>query len=126
MPAASGGAMRSTRPAAVSVEGDGVAALKALVIGMGVLIVVGTVTLVVLLVQRATAPPAARVAAVASVAPEFRGEAIVLGQPEGSRIGGIVAAGGAIAIWVQRPDGDRVLLVDPASGRRSGEIRLRE
>lgn len=111
------------RPAAVSVEGDGVAALKALVIGMGVLIVAGTVTLVVLLVQRANAPAPARMAA---VAPEFRGEVIVLGQPEGSRIGGIVAAGGAVAIWVQRPDGDRVVLVDPASGRRSGEIRLRE
>ena len=102
------------------------AALKALVIGMGVLIVAGTVTLVVLLVQRANAPAPSRVAAVASVVPEFRGEAILLGQPEGSRIGGIAAAGGAIAIWVQRPDGDRVVLVDPASGRRSGEIRLRE
>jgi hypothetical protein len=135
MPAASGGAMRSMRPAAVSVEGDGVAALKALVIGMGVLIVAGTVTLVVLLVQRAnvaSSPPAARVAAVAPEfrgergAPELRAESIVLGEPAGSRIGGIAAAGGALAIWVVRPDGDRVVLVDPASGRRSGEIRLRE
>ena len=90
------------------------AALKALVIGMGVLIVAGTVTLVVLLVQRAGVSPATRAAQV------------VLGEPEGSRIGGVATAGGALAIWVVRPDGDRVVLVDPANGRRTGEIRLRE
>jgi hypothetical protein len=98
---------------------------------MGVLIVAGTVTLVVLLVQRAGG---ARVGA--SVAPEARVEAstppqgwaapVVLGQPEGSRIGGIETAGGALAVWVVRPDGDRVVLVDPASGRQVGEVRLRE
>lgn len=115
--------MRSTRPAAVSGEGDGVAALKALVIGMGVLIVAGTVTLVVLLVQRANAPSAPRVA---GATPMVVAQDIVLGEPAGSRIGGIAAAGGALAIWVVRPDGERVVLVDPASGRRSGEIRLRD
>jgi hypothetical protein len=96
---------------------------------MGVLIVAGTVTLVVLLVQRANAPSAPRVAGGAPaerVAPEVRAERVVLGEPEGSRIGGIASAGGALAIWVVRPDGDRVVLVDPASGRRAGEIRLRE
>lgn len=99
------------------------AALKALVIGMGVLIVAGTVTLVVLLVQRAGVAPAGRGT---SVALEMRGDRILLGEPEGSRIGGIATAGGSLAIWVVRPDGDRVVLVDPGSGRRSGEIRLRE
>jgi hypothetical protein len=126
-----------------------VAALKALVIGMGVLIVAGTVTLVVLLVQRAGISPAARVGGVATevrgvdVATEARGvdvatdargadvatEArlgdVVLGAPEGSRIGGIAATAGAVAIWVVRPDGDRVVLLDAASGRRTGEVRLR-
>jgi hypothetical protein len=91
-----------------------VAALKALVIGMGVLIVAGTVTLVVLLVQRASGPSGAP--ATASVA---------LGEPAGSRIGGIAATERALAIWVVRPEGgDRVILVDPGSGRRTGEIRL--
>jgi hypothetical protein len=113
MPAASGGARVSTRPVAFG-EGDGVAALKALVIGMGVLIVAGTVTLVVLIVQRSGAPVAGRVASAS------------LGEPEGSRIGGIAATAGAVAIWVVRPDGDRVVLVDPASGRRTGEVRLRD
>jgi hypothetical protein len=114
---------------------------------MGVLIVAGTVTLVVLLVQRAGGARVASEARVeAGVAPQARGEAgvapqargevgvapqewaapVVLGQPDGSRIGGVVNAGGALAVWVVRPDGDRVVLLDPASGRRVGEVRLRE
>jgi hypothetical protein len=92
-----------------------VAALKALVIGMGVLIVAGTVTLAVLLVQRlggtaATGAPAA----------------LALGEPEGTRIAGIAATERAIAIWVVRPDGERVILLDPNGARRIGEVRLRD
>ena len=113
VPAASGGATASRRSGSGD---DGVAALKALVIGMGVLIVAGTVTLVVLLVQRASGP--SRTTAAASV---------VLGEPAGSRIGGIAATERALAIWVVRPEGgDRVILVDPGTGRRTGEIRLAE
>lgn len=90
------------------------AALKALVIAMGVLIVAGTVTLVVLLVQRLGGVPG-------------DGQVLVtLGEPEGSRIGGIAATDRAIAVWVVRPDGERVVLFDPASGRRTGELRLRD
>jgi hypothetical protein len=84
--------------------------LKALVIGMGVLIVVGTVTLIVLIVQRT-----------ANMGSSFT--AAGLGQPEGTRIGGIAGADKTIAIWVVRPDGERVLLFDPARGRVVGEIR---
>lgn len=118
------------------------AALKALVIGMGVLIVAGTVTLVVLLVQRSGggAPPG-RGAHVATElraaaggaegrpiggAPQLRPFNVVLGEPAGSRVAGIAAAGGALAIWVVRPDGERVVLVDPATGLTTGEIRLRD
>jgi hypothetical protein len=114
MPAAVGGATQSTRPAGLS-EGDGVAALKALVIGMGVLIVAGTVTLVVLLVQK-----------VGGAAPGGTAT-LALGEPEGTRIGGIAATDRSLAVWVVRPDGaDRVILLDPASGRRTGEVRLRD
>jgi hypothetical protein len=91
-----------------------VRALKALVVGMGVLIVAGTVALVAVVVQRAGgfAAGAARLD-------------LSLDQPEGSRIAGIAAAeGGALGVWVARPDGDRVLLVDPRRGRVAGEIRL--
>ncbi|WP_230165249.1 hypothetical protein [Roseomonas sp. CECT 9278] len=90
---------------------------------MGVLIVAGTVTLVVLLVQRSGGgAPAAR----GPTASEARPFNLVLGEPAGSRIGAIAAAGGALAIWVVRPDGERVVLVDPATGRATGEVRLRD
>jgi hypothetical protein len=95
-----------------------VRALKALVIGMGVLIVAGTVTLVVLIVQHAGGGLAGGGGAGAPLA-------LSLGQPEGARIAGIAAAeGGTVAVWVTRPDGeDRVLLVNMRRGRVSGEIR---
>ena len=91
------------------------AGLKALVIGMGVLIVGGTVALAVLLVQRLGGPPAGGAAM-----------SVALGQEEGARIAGIAGTDRTLAIWVTRPEGDRVILLDPASGRRTGEIRLRD
>ncbi|MFC7541325.1 DUF6476 family protein [Siccirubricoccus deserti] len=87
-------------------------ALKGLVIGMGVLIVVGTLTLVVLLVQRGGG----------GTGGGTRWEA-ALGQPEDARIAGVAAAESGIAVWVQRPDGDRVVVVEPKHGRVLGEIR---
>ena len=89
-------------------------ALKVLVAVMGVLIVAGTVTLVALLVQRVGAAGGAASGDVA------------LRQPPGSRIAGVASAEGRVAIWVERPDGGRILLVDPARGRVVGEIRIGE
>lgn len=79
---------------------------------MGVLIVGGTVTLVTLLVQRSMGNGAAA------------GWRVALDQPEGARIAGVAAGEGGIGIWVQRPDGDRVLVVDPKRGAVVGDIRL--
>jgi hypothetical protein len=102
-----------------SISEVSVRALKVLVVGMGVLIVAATVTLVVLIVQRAGG-------AVPSLPATPAGE-LALRQPAGSRIGGVVAgAEGRVAIWVQRPDGDRVLLLDTRTGRTAAEIRLGE
>jgi hypothetical protein len=68
----------------------------------------------VLLVQRAGGPSAGATTS-----------AVALGEPAGSRIGGIAATERALAVWVVRPDGaERVILLDPGSGRRTGEIRL--
>jgi len=80
---------------------------------MGVLIVVGTVGLVVVLVQRAGGAA---------------GEAVLppssLGQPIGTRIIGISLAEGRIAVLVARPDEtERILLVEPRRGRVLGELR---
>ena len=82
---------------------------------MGVLIVAGTVTLAVLLVQRLGGDGATVGAYTVS-----------LGPSEGARIAGIAASEQALAVWVNRPDGERVLLLDPVSGRRLGELRFGE
>jgi hypothetical protein len=98
-------------------------ALKILVSVMGVLIVVATVALVVLVIQRmnrAAQGPGSNVDAVLTTTN------LALRQPAGSRVGGIAALEGQLAIWVERPDGGRVLLVDPRSLRQTGEIRLGE
>jgi hypothetical protein len=89
-----------------------VAALKWLVIGMGVLIVAGTVALVVLAVQRFGG-------GLDGAGPGLQ----ALGQPAGTRIVSIAGAEGRVAILVSRPDGERVLLFDPRRGRVVGELR---
>ena len=86
-------------------------ALKFLVVAMGVLIVAGTVTLVVLLVQRAGGARGG-----ASLPP------LSLNLPAGSRILGLAGAGDHFAVHVQRPDGERILLLEPRSGRVVGEV----
>ncbi len=88
-------------------------ALKVLVVVMGVLIVGGTVTVGVLIVQRASGA--------AGVPPPISAG---LGQPAGTRMLGIAAAGeGRVAILLQRPDGDRLLVLDGRTGRVVGEVR---
>ncbi len=87
-------------------------ALKALVVGMGVLIIAGTVTLVVLLIQRGGGP-ATRVAA-----------DVTANLPAGNRIMGLAGVENRLAVWLEGPEGSRVLLLD-AQGRQVGEIRSR-
>lgn len=91
------------------------AALKWLVGIMGALIVAGTVTLVVLVVQRAGGGSAD-----ATLGMQH------LGQPTGTRIVSVAALEGRLAVHVARPDGDRVLLVEPRRGRVVGELRAGE
>lgn len=83
------------------------------------LIVVATVALVVLVIQRMNR-------AAQGVDTALTNTNLALKQPPGSRIAGIAALEGRLAIWVERPDGGRVLLVDPATQRQLGEIRLGE
>ncbi len=85
--------------------------LKVLVVGMGVLIVAGTVTLVVLLVQRAGGGRGGEVAARAS-----------LDLPAGTQIVSVAGAGERFAVLVRGPAGERVILVDARTGRVVGEL----
>ena len=89
--------------------------LNVLTIGMGVLIVVATTVLVVLIAGRiggaGTAP--------ASIA-------VLLDEPVGTRIARIASAGDRLALQLQGGGPDRILLVDPRSGKVAGRIGLRE
>ena len=81
---------------------------------MGVLIVAGTVTLVTLIVQRtggltgSTAPWQAS-----------------LGLAEGEHITGVAGLERNLAVLVARGGEERVLVLDPRSGRVQGELRAR-
>jgi hypothetical protein len=90
--------------------------MKALVIGMGVLIVVATTVLIVLIVHRLTGP--------SPVAPAAPGP-VLLDEPTGTRIMTIAPAGDRLAVQLQGGGPDRVLLVDPRSGAVMGRIVLR-
>ncbi len=86
-------------------------ALKAAVVVMGVLIVVGTVGLFVVLAQRMSAASAP----IASV---------TLDEPPGTRIAGASAAADRIAVQLAGGGPDRVVLVDLKSGRVLGHVGL--
>ena len=82
--------------------------------GLGVLIVLGTAVVAGVIIHRIYArvsPAASMVAAV-----PVPGVAPVRLAP-GERVAGIAGAGGALGVWVTGPQGDRVLLIDPASGQ---------
>lgn len=95
--------------------------LKALVIGMGALIVAGFAVVVVTIANRASRTPAARQAA----GPEFG--AVRLRMPAGSQVVETVAEGGRLVLRVALKDGSgRLVVIDLETGRRLGTIDLEE
>ena len=87
-------------------------ALKALVIGMGVLIVAGVAVIGATLVGRMS-PSASPIAS------------LILDEPPGSRIAGAAVGPDRLAITVQGGGPDRVVMVDTKSGRVLGQVGLR-
>ncbi len=85
-------------------------ALKALVGVMGVLIILGTALVIGVVISRLYARSQAPSIFVA--APAVAHAVLAPGE----HIAGIAAAGGNVAVWVTGPGGDRLLLLDPASG----------
>ncbi len=87
--------------------------LKVLSVAMGVLILAGTTVLVVVIARRiggggTPAPPIA----------------LLLDEPEGTRIAAIASAGDRLAMQLQGGGPDRVVLIDPRTGRVVGRIGL--
>jgi len=85
-------------------------ALQAAVIVMGVLIVAGVAVLGVTIVRRLSVPAA--------------GQAAVLDEPAGTRMAGVSGAGDRVALLLQGGGPDRVVLLDPRSGRVVGRVAL--
>jgi hypothetical protein len=87
------------------------ATLKVLVVVMGVLIVVGTVTLGVLLAKKMGGAPA------------YIDRSLAI--PEGARVTGIANAGNQLVLELAGPgETQSLLLVDPASWQVTGTIKL--
>lgn len=87
-------------------------ALKAAVVIMGVMIVVGTILLAAVIANRLASRPAGPEAIEAS-----------LGQPPGTRIVGIAGAGERVAVHVTGGGlPDRILLLETARGRVVGTL----
>ncbi|KAA2212776.1 DUF6476 family protein [Teichococcus oryzae] len=98
--------------------------LKILVAVMGVLIIIGTVGLVVGIVQKLNTAALEPAAETQDMPLPALTTDLELGQPSGTRIGGIAALQGRLAVWVERPDGARILMVDPNGRQPVREIRL--
>jgi hypothetical protein len=90
-------------------------ALKALVIGMGVLIVAGIVVLVYAIVDKAGAPETA----------SFAPAEIVI--PKGAAVAETALGDGRIALRLRLADGSgRLILIDAATGRVTGTMELKK
>ncbi len=100
--------------------GDDMQALRILVVVMGVMIVGGMVTLVVLLAQKMGGPPVGgTVGGTVAVA----GSA-TLDEPAGTQIVAAVPAGDAVALHLRGGGPDRVVMVEARTGRVLGRIAL--
>jgi hypothetical protein len=86
--------------------------LKFVTILLGVLIVLGTTVVGVTIVRRMSEPAApARIAA-------------TLDEPAGTRIVAIAATQDRLALHLEGGGADRVVLIDPRTGARTGSIAL--
>ena len=93
-------------------------ALKVLVVVMGVLIVFGTVTLVVMVIQRAS-NTAARPGTAAA---DFTN--LALNEPAGTRIVGMTATADRVALQLHWDGLDRVVFIDPKTNKATGQVVL--
>jgi hypothetical protein len=100
--------------------------IKALVVIMGVLIIIGVAVLGVELAKRMNDPERAaekaaeKAATAAAVSLSAGGKGAALGLPQGARIGEVLTVGSRLIVKVSLPAGDdRLYLLDPRSGAAS-------
>jgi hypothetical protein len=88
--------------------------VKVLAVLMGVLIIIGSTVVVVTIIKRTTTTTESNDA----------GAAVVLDEPAGTRIGGIAAVSNRLAVLLQGAGPDRIVLIDPSTGKEAGTIAL--
>jgi len=88
--------------------------LKALVGGLGVLVILGTALVISVVIHRLYAKPSPQ-SMPAPAVPAF--PALTNRLPAGDTIKSIAGAGTGLAIWVTGPDGDQILLLNPTTGQ---------
>jgi hypothetical protein len=88
--------------------------VKVLAVLMGVLIIIGSTVVVVTIIKRTTTTTESNDA----------GAAVVLDEPAGTRIGGIAAVSSRLAVLLQGAGPDRIVLIDPSTGKEAGTIAL--
>ncbi len=102
--------------------GNDLRGLKALVGILGVLVILGTALVIGVVIHRlygkAEAAAPAMAPGMAPATPTILPPAPNM-LPAGEHITGIAGAGGDVAVWVSGPAGDRILLLDPATGKLS-------
>jgi hypothetical protein len=99
--------------------------LKALVIGMGVLIIIGTAMVIGVIIHRlyavSTAPkPEPSPIAARPTAPFHTS----LPAPNGGTIKNVIALGHNLAVRVSTPQGGEIVLINPRTGAITGTITL--
>lgn len=87
-------------------------ALKAVTVLMGVLIVAGVAVLATALVYKTSGPAAA---------PAW---AASLDEPDGASVTGLAQSGALLAVGLRGGGPDRVVLVDPRTGRIAGRLSV--
>ena len=103
-------------------------ALKGLVIGMGVVILIGFAVVVVALIERAERAPSTPAQSAPSTvqrpSPGVFGD-VAVALPLGAQVVGTATDAGRLIVHLRLADGNaRVLVIDLATGRRLGAIRL--
>ncbi len=99
--------------------------LKALVIGMGVLIIIGTAVVIGVIIHRlyaastALKPEPSPIAAPATAAFHTR-----LPAPTGSTIKSVTATNNRLAVGISTPQGGKIILINPRTGAITGTIAL--
>lgn len=92
-------------------------------IGLGVLIVLGTALVVGVIIKRIYDAGSAP-AEVAGAKAEAPAADLRIPAAAGAAIGGIAAADGRLAVWVKDGGGGKVVLIDPRTGRLAGTVTL--